>query len=153
MKSYNSSAGMSSNGGTSSISGIKSCITPFTSMYSLHNWFSKSQRLEIVTCNNWELTVVKLSYIFITTEFLPMFAVSERPRWWCLIWLNNFCVFSTITSKNNVLGRGFPSKSSSLAKAIFRPFIANWLVGSKWPNRNAGSYFNAVVCISTFYTS
>ena len=77
---------MSSNGGISSILGIKSCITPFTSMYSHHNWFSKSQRLEIVTCNSCELTVVKLSYIFITAEFSPMFAVSERLRWWCLIW-------------------------------------------------------------------
>ena len=35
---------MSSNDGMSSIlSGIKSCITPLTSMYNLHNLFSKSE--------------------------------------------------------------------------------------------------------------
>ena len=57
MQFYNPSLGIFSKGGMSSRSGMKSCITPFTSMYSLHSWVSKSGRFEIVTCSNWELTV------------------------------------------------------------------------------------------------
>ena len=95
-----------------------------TSIHSLYNCSSKSQRLEMVQCKSLE-SIKFLSNILMVAILLPMFATNSRQsldafKWWCKSWL-----FSVNISTKSPSGTLCPFIIKLMANFILRPLTEN----------------------------